>query len=605
MSRRRWNTGGQHVSHTPGGFARGGCACNDPSCTDRPRGGGGFPRPARARSTLGIDFTQAVPLAELPLGGAEPAPEPEAQPEPDPQPEPEQEPGPEPEPEPEPQMKRAPAVGPDPDAAPLGGGADAAPAAAAAVGKRKKPRVGKNDVKFKDKPTPGRCAFFMVKKKRYCSMRPGEGKSFCGVHEAEGAAAAGEAPPASARARVPCPIDPSHTVFADQVKHHIKVCTGGKQAAAYLQQPYFADGLNSGTPAEAAAATTAPTGPSLPRDDNLEFSRQIGALYAEHVGSVRAVHLKADEMAGLMEETAAQGAEHASYRHLVQQASILGNMERVGILRPPSGGGGSAPVFVEFGAGRGMLSLAIREAVPMAPLLLVERGSVRNKADNQLRKQESTGAAFERLRVDIRDLDLRKAPMMAQTAAPEGGAERADAAAAAVSEESCARYVAVSKHLCGVATDLTLRCLHNATDSTSDAAVAAAAAASAVGTGVRCEGVAIALCCHHCMNWEDYVGKTFFQETLGLGKDGFDAIKGSVSWCTEACGDKAGMTAKERAVTGRRCKRLLDMGRLDWLRRVQGMEAELVEYCEQETSLENALLLAWHGQAASTTDQSD
>jgi tRNA:m4X modification enzyme len=518
-----------------------------------------------------------------------------------------------------------------------------APASAAGEGrapagsKRKKPRVGRSDVKHKDKPTPGRCHFFMAKKNRYCSMRPAEGKVFCGVHESEGAVAAGQAPPATARQRVPCPIDPSHTVFADQVKHHIKVCTGAKQQAAHLQQPYFSAGLNSGSGQPATPAASGASASALTREDAPAFYEQIEALYMAHVGSLRAVHLKAEECDGLMKAASAKGAEHASYRHLVQQASILGNMERVGILQPKSsstgddsGGGGSGgggdssqPVFVEFGAGRGMLSLAIREAVPSAPLLLVERGSVRNKADNQLRKQEkaTAGAAFERLRVDIRDLDLCRAPMMAPATAPaDEGADSASGGGGGGVGTSSARCVAISKHLCGVATDLTLRCLLNAARPPVGTAAAAAAPAQASAAAeepvckpcneqapapgarglapgsaaVRVEGIAIALCCHHCMNWDDFVGQQFFEETLGLGRAGFDAIKGAVSWCTEACGPKGGLSAEQRAVTGRRCKRLLDLGRVDWLRRVAlGMEAELVEYCEPSTSLENALLLAW------------
>eukprot|EP01047_Picozoa_sp_COSAG01_P050811 COSAG01_NODE_5174_length_4433_cov_2.338486_2_plen_184_part_00 len=46
----------------------------------------------------------------------------------------------------------------------------------------------------------------------------------------------------------------------------------------------------------------------------------------------------------------------------------------------------SSPVFVEFGAGRGMLSLAVRSAAPSAAVLLVDRASSRNKADHALRK---------------------------------------------------------------------------------------------------------------------------------------------------------------------------------------------------------------------------
>ena len=207
---------------------------------------------------------------------------------------------------------------------------EAAQAGGAQAGKRKKPRIGRSDVKRKGEPTPGRCAFFMKQKNRYCSMRPGEGKRFCGVHEAEGAAADGEAAPPASRPRVPCPIDPSHTVFADQVTHHVKVCTGAKQKAASLQQPYYSAGLNGGV---VDPATSSESGaPALSRDDAVAFYQQIEALYATHIGSVRQMHLKAGECDGLLEAASTAGAEHATYRHLVQQASILGNMERVGIL---------------------------------------------------------------------------------------------------------------------------------------------------------------------------------------------------------------------------------------------------------------------------------
>ena len=68
--------------------------------------------------------------------------------------------------------------------------------------------------------------------------------------------------------------------------------------------------------------------------------------------------------------------------------------------------------------------------------------------------------------------------------------------------------VGLSKHLCGVATDLTLRCLRNSCYS--DAAAPTnvpptATAATAAGAGyggcdggkLKLHGVAIALCCHH------------------------------------------------------------------------------------------------------------
>ena len=155
--------------------------------------------------------------------------------------------------------------------------------------------------------------------------------------------------------------------------------------------------------------------------------------------------------------------------------------------------------------------------------------------------------------------------------------------------------MAVSKHLCGVATDLTLRCLHNASGAGGGGGAAppgAAAPQAEPPRPVQVGGIAIALCCHHCMNWTDFVGRDFFAQA-GLDAQAFEAIRTATSWCTESAGAKAGLSAEERALCGRRCKRLLDAGRLWWLREVAGMAAELVEYCEPQTSLENALLLAW------------
>jgi tRNA:m4X modification enzyme len=49
--------------------------------------------------------------------------------------------------------------------------------------------------------------------------------------------------------------------------------------------------------------------------------------------------------------------------------------------------------------------------------------------------------------------------------------------------------------------------------------------------------------------------------------------------------------AKARAVLGRKCKRLIDTGRLQWLTE-HGMQAKLVEYIAASVSPENRLLLA-------------
>lgn len=95
--------------------------------------------------------------------------------------------------------------------------------------------------------------------------------------------------------------------------------------------------------------------------------------------------------------------------------------------------------------------------------------------------------------MDIADLDLSK------VAAVEG-----------------CDVVAVSKHLCGAATDLTLRCLCE-------------------GSKVKMElrGIAIALCCHHRCSWQQLVGQDFLMQ-LGFGAADFHLLSHMTSWAV--CG---------------------------------------------------------------------
>lgn len=54
------------------------------------------------------------------------------------------------------------------------------------------------------------------------------------------------------------------------------------------------------------------------------------------------------------------------------------------------------------------------------------------------------------------------------------------------------------------------------------------------------------------------------------------------------------LDAGQRFILGKKCKRLIDTGRLLWLRE-KGMQAKLVEYIAETVSPENKVLLAKHG----------
>ena len=104
-------------------------------------------------------------------------------------------------------------------------------------------------------------------------------------------------------------------------------------------------------------------------------------------------------------------------------------------------------IFVEFGSGRGQLSYWIVKATKEAKnvrYVLVDKESHRHKFDNKL-KDEVPEAEVLRIRADILNLVLGNVPGI---------------------KGETNSVVAVSKHLCGAATDFALQCVSNFAAST-------------------------------------------------------------------------------------------------------------------------------------------
>lgn len=219
---------------------------------------------------------------------------------------------------------------------------------------------------------------------------------------------------------------------------------------------------------------------------------------------------------------------------------------------------------------------------------------------------------FARARIDIRHLDVGKLPL--------------------VSERP---VVAVAKHLCGVATDLTLTALKNRM----------AQKEHSVG------GVMICTCCHALMKWEDFpdASRKWLSGVLGVAvdKQRFELLRRCTGWqndgghtaaatsktaskrhaARQALQERAGgeaaagvvggpatvelaqelreaATAKasrewrsgidddERERIGRCCKQLLDGSRRAAVR-ATGLRCELVQYIDTSVTPENTLLVAW------------
>jgi tRNA:m4X modification enzyme len=317
-------------------------------------------------------------------------------------------------------------------------------------------------------------------------------------------------------------------------------------------------------------------------------------------------------------------------KHIRQQASILGHLERLQLIRPNT-------CFIEFGAGRGKLSNCLQRVCvndDTIHYLLVDRDSCRRKKDVYLRGDPSNEARVQRLNIDIEHLDLGRVEV--------------------VQGSEVKQVVAVSKHLCGSATDLTLRCLletlphddhqpinpddvtlHHRDGPANPKRVCTRNPTS------KLSGIVIALCCHHRCSWGQLAG------THWLGGRGFSPIDAHLvskmtSWAV--CGVRSpdrdsehdmehehsfaetgattttdsthhvvtmttdpthsNITTKmnstphppsyhphPREEVGLKCKRVLDLARLHYLRE-RGMEGRLLYFVSRSTSLENVLLIA-------------
>ena len=371
-------------------------------------------------------------------------------------------------------------------------------------------------------------------------------------------------------------------------------------------------------------------------------------------------------------------------KHLQQQSSILAHLGALGILWSKD------VCYIEFGAGRGKLSECIQKSFQKFPsttsssvsnaevndhtsqlissphacphfacvakrkveprdeaasspkleaeniqetrnvhYILVDRESCRHKVDGCHRVSSLVGVHYHRLLMDIEHLDLRRLEYF-----NEGSDVK--------------RIVAVSKHLCGAATDLSLRCIVQSLLEESGENFHIPSHFDAVSSQeTKLRGMLIALCCHHRCSWPQLMGRNFF-EKLGFTPVDFHLICHMSSWAVcgvrppakslpsedtseanskdsigalsnlhvtpgvshgEEHGVKSGNnepSANMKKVTehtrwgyvphpnegiGLKCKRLIDLARLAYLRENR-LEAWLVYYVDRSTSLENVLLIA-------------
>ena len=249
-----------------------------------------------------------------------------------------------------------------------------------------------------------------------------------------------------------------------------------------------------------------------------------------------------------------------SLKHLKQISSIVGH-----IKESRNADSQKKECFIELGAGRGKLShwLSLSLKDSNVKYLLVERGSQRFKFDGQHSGNETS---FNRIRMDIKNLYLSELDLV----------------------KECDQLTLYGKHLCGPATDFTLRSLKRTLKEEDK----------------KFTGLFLAVCCHHYLEWNLFCGKKFFKK-FNLTRKQFYMIRNMTSWAT--CGPSQSTTTEcnenekhlDKEKIGYMCKNLIDMARSSYLANNDDdvgnnneikFSTKLFYYCDKNVTLENRML---------------
>ena len=235
---------------------------------------------------------------------------------------------------------------------------------------------------------PHHCAQYLPLKRRYCHFVRVEGHEYCGHHVR---AAVDPAKGSTiVRERIPCTIDPSHTIYAKDLQRHLKICPKAKEAQVEAALPCFRRDCNLGSASDASQPAALALG-DVPTE-------RVHALL-ERVKSMHAIHAARAAPAPPVPEVAEEGCGRKKAKHGTQHAAMLH------VIRTLSASEECA--YVELGAGKAGLSQALSEAQPRATYVLVDWAKPQNSADSSMRDR---GVRIVRYKLDLRHFWMRGVP---------------------------------------------------------------------------------------------------------------------------------------------------------------------------------------------------
>lgn len=394
--------------------------------------------------------------------------------------------------------------------------------------------------------SPLQCEYILPKKNRKCKMlrKQTSTSKYCPEHQVL---------ESTDNNRIACPLDPTHSVWENELEKHLIKCNKYKLENEPYSEPWFKQNHNSISDDKHYSTLDI---------DYKDWVSKVEEAYEMMLN--KGVKSEIDFEVKRDPGVAERFSQVTNQKHIVQQASLIGHLKDNNL--------DSGCNYVEFGCGRAELSRYLSQSQmsenkQAVDYLLIDRSPVRMKLDGKIVKDWEYGSGtkcplVKRIKIDIRDLDLDKAL-----------------------EQFEGKYAGISKHLCGCATDLTLQCIMN-----SDIASFA--------------GLVVAMCCRHVCRYDYFLAesKQFLASVFDKDVDlamAFKVLTKLVSWATNGRREdmkdtdiqaSSGLSVSQREKVGLKARRLIDESRVYALQQ-KGFNARICHYVDKSVSLENVCLI--------------
>lgn len=406
-------------------------------------------------------------------------------------------------------------------------------------------------VRKEKKVSPNRCEFYIEQKRRQCAMQRKKGHRFCSehmIHDESSAAleVKGE--------RVPCPLDPKHTVWLQDLDQHLKKCNAKPKDH---HDSWYVKNFNTkyGEDDKVTKEETKPPGPA-------DFEKLTSIIKAYQANREPLKH-KESSHSGLDSWL----EEKENQKHILQQLSLVGNMKENGLLS-------TSATYIEFGCGKAELSRAVNacnlhddtDLKETYGFGLIDRGTNRMKMDSKIikdcqDKETKLLPKIKRSRIDIEHLQLDNF----------------------LESEKPDQIVCISKHLCGVATDLTLKLLLH----------------SSLLLDGKFHGLLVAMCCRHVCHYSQLLpeSRNYLTQHGVTNEQDFVTLRRMVTWAV--CGNRgetttaheSGLLSSEREELGLAARRMIDESRVHAAQKAMPQyNVELFKYTDKSITLENSCI---------------